>query len=87
MIPVSQELSWLVTTDALIEDIHFLGGQIKPQDLGHKALAVNLSDIAAMGGKPEPSLVQGAFLAGHPTVHAMMDVSDGVHSDIQRKRI
>lgn len=43
----------LISTDLLIEDIHFRSGNIKPGDLGHKALAVNLSDIAAMGGTPD----------------------------------
>ncbi len=42
----------LVTTDMLIENIHFLSDQISPKELGHKSLAVNLSDIAAMGGTP-----------------------------------
>src|SRR5580765_1443568 len=39
------------TTDALIEEIHFLPGS-PPRSLGHRALAVNLSDLAAMGAKP-----------------------------------
>ena len=43
----------LITTDMLIEDSHFLRERIPPEDLGYKSLAVNLSDIAAMGGKPE----------------------------------
>ncbi len=42
----------LVTTDMLVEDIHFLRDRIPPGDLGYKSLAVNLSDIAAMGGTP-----------------------------------
>lgn len=41
----------LVTTDLLIENVHFLRPHISMRDLGHKALAANLSDIAAMGGK------------------------------------
>jgi len=40
----------LVTTDMLIERVHFLRDAITPRQLGAKALAVNLSDIAAMGG-------------------------------------
>lgn len=43
---------WLVTTDALIEGVHFRREYTPAQLLGHKALAVNLSDIAAMGGRP-----------------------------------
>ena len=42
----------LFTTDMLVEDIHFLRDAITPYQLGWKAVAVNLSDIAAMGGKP-----------------------------------
>ena len=42
----------LLTTDMLVEDIHFLRDKISPYQLGRKAIAVNLSDIAAMGGRP-----------------------------------
>ncbi|MFH1862242.1 MAG: thiamine-phosphate kinase [bacterium] len=42
----------LQTTDLLIEDVHFRKGWGNVYQLGWKALAVNLSDIAAMGGKP-----------------------------------
>jgi thiamine-monophosphate kinase len=42
----------LVTTDLLIDGVHFLKNKISPFDLGYKSLAVNLSDIAAMGGTP-----------------------------------
>lgn len=40
-----------ITSDMLVEGRHFFAGT-KPQLLGHKALAVNLSDLAAMGAKP-----------------------------------
>lgn len=51
VIPVSENLSQVITTDALIEDVHFIKNKISPFDLGFKSLAVNLSDIAAMGAK------------------------------------
>ena len=44
-------LELAVTTDTLIEGRHFLPGA-DPEALGHKALAVNLSDLAAMGAAP-----------------------------------
>ena len=47
----------LITTDLLIEDIHFKLEYTPLHCLGHKALAVSLSDIAAMGGKPEFALL------------------------------
>lgn len=42
----------LLATDVLVEGVHFTKGFISPENLGRKALAVNISDIAAMGGKP-----------------------------------
>ena len=47
----------LLTTDLLIERVHFLRQAISGEDLGHKALAVNLSDIAAMGAEPREAFV------------------------------
>lgn len=47
----------LATTDLLIEDVHFRRMSAAPSDIGWKALAVNLSDIAAMGGIPRWALV------------------------------
>ncbi|OYW78665.1 MAG: thiamine-phosphate kinase, partial [Polynucleobacter sp. 32-46-5] len=40
-----------ITSDMLVENRHFFGGA-NPECLGWKALAVNLSDLAAMGAKP-----------------------------------
>lgn len=42
---------WAVTTDLLVEGVHFLP-DVDPSALGHKALAVNLSDLAACGATP-----------------------------------
>ncbi|MCW2276680.1 thiamine-phosphate kinase [Heliophilum fasciatum] len=42
----------LVTTDMLVEDVHFIWHPERIHLLGRKALAVNISDIAAMGGRP-----------------------------------
>lgn len=50
-------LRWVFTTDALVEDVHFERHQITAKQLGHKALAVNLSDLAAMGAEPRHALV------------------------------
>ncbi|MBN1153061.1 MAG: thiamine-phosphate kinase [Dehalococcoidia bacterium] len=47
----------LATTDSLIEDVHFRFAWCSWEDLGYKSLAVNLSDIAAMGGVPRFALV------------------------------
>lgn len=47
----------LATTDLLIEDVHFRRRWATPTDIGWKSLAVNVSDIAAMGGRPRWGLI------------------------------
>src|SRR5262245_29726904 len=42
----------LLTTDSLVEGVHFSRKWMPPRYLGRKAVAVNASDIAAMGGEP-----------------------------------
>lgn len=51
----------LLTTDLLVEDVHFTLASINPHDLGYKAIAVNISDIAAMGGIPGYAVVSLAL--------------------------
>jgi thiamine-monophosphate kinase len=47
------QIDLLITSDMLAEDIDFRPGWTTPEFLGHKSLAVSLSDIAAMGGEPK----------------------------------
>src|SRR6266849_7775952 len=47
----------IATTDLLVEDIDFHRDAAPARMLGHRALAVSLSDIAAMGGRPFWSLL------------------------------
>ena len=51
----------LITTDLLVERIHFLRDAISGFDLGYKSLAVNLSDIAAMGGTAREAFISIAI--------------------------
>ncbi len=51
VIDLGQGEAWLWTVDTLVEGVHFELSYMSPAQLGRKALAVNLSDIAAMGGE------------------------------------
>ena len=53
VLPKDAETDLLITADMLVEDIDFRLDWTTPGSLGHKALAVSLSDIAAMGGTPK----------------------------------
>jgi thiamine-monophosphate kinase len=47
----------ILTTDMLVEGVHFDRETVSANDLGYKALAVNVSDVAAMGGSPRYGMV------------------------------
>lgn len=66
----------LVSTDLLIEDVHFMLGSISPRDLGWKSAAVNFSDIAAMGGTPEASFL-GLAIPAAADSSFVLDFMDG----------
>ncbi len=55
------EMLLLATCDIQVEGVHFLRSLITPYELGRKALAINLSDIASMGGIPDFALISLAF--------------------------
>lgn len=48
----SGDVEWVVTTDTQVEDVHFRQAWLTPYQIGWRAMAVNLSDIAAMGAQP-----------------------------------
>lgn len=52
VLPKDAETDILITADMLVEDVDFRLEWTTPEFLGHKSLAVSLSDIAAMGGRP-----------------------------------
>jgi len=69
----------LVTCDMLVDGHHFWRDRITPEQLGHKALAVSLSDIAAMGGVPRYALLS----VGWPT-DVDVDYAEGIYHGIEK---
>lgn len=67
----------LVSTDMLVEGIHFDITYTPLKYLGFKACAVNFSDVVAMGGKPTQILVSMA-LSNRYTVQAIDDLYEGI---------
>ena len=56
--------AWLLTMDTLIEGVHFDPAFHPPELLGRKAVSVNVSDIAAMGGVPAFALLSAGLPPG-----------------------
>jgi thiamine-monophosphate kinase len=66
----------VITTDALVEGVHFDLAYVPPSAVGHKALAVNLSDLAAMGAEPRAALLS-LMLPDTMRVAAFDELVDG----------
>jgi thiamine-monophosphate kinase len=67
----------LVTTDSLVEGVHFTREWAPPRLVGRKALTVNLSDVAAMGGTPLYATVS-LCLPGHVPLAFLDELYDGL---------
>jgi thiamine-monophosphate kinase len=68
----------VVTQDLLLEGVHFRLDWTSWRDLGYKAAAVNLSDVAAMGATPERLLV-GLVLPPETPVAAVLELYEGLN--------
>ncbi|HIC15937.1 MAG TPA: hypothetical protein EYO83_12450, partial [Gemmatimonadetes bacterium] len=67
----------VVTTDAMVEGVHFDRAFGTPADLGYKALAINLSDLAAMGAEPRVGVLS-LFLPPDLTLNDLDHLLDGL---------
>jgi thiamine-monophosphate kinase len=67
----------VLTTDAQVEGVHFDRRFVPPDAIGHRALAVNLSDLAAMGARPRAALLSLA-LPSSLEIAAFDQMIDGV---------
>ena len=76
----------LVTTDLLTEGVHFLRARTPARLLGRKAMAVNLSDIAAMGGVPLQAVVSVGLPRGTKASFAR-DLARGLAEQARRHRV
>ncbi|NVK64513.1 MAG: thiamine-phosphate kinase [Flavobacteriales bacterium] len=77
VIRISDTESMLVSTDFLIEGVHFNLMYMPLKHLGFKAVAVNVSDICAMNGKPEQITVSMAVSSKFP-VEALEELYEGI---------
>lgn len=73
----------LFTTDMLIEERHFRLKEATPFEIGRKAMAVNLSDIAAMGGRPTHA-VAAVGLPGKLDTRFAKDLHRGLEETARR---
>jgi thiamine-monophosphate kinase len=76
----------LVTTDMLLEGVHFDLSYVPLQHLGYKAVAVNVSDIAAMNGTPEQITI-GLGLSNRFSLEAIDSLYDGIRAACENYKV
>ncbi len=86
VLPISATDSLLFTSDMLVEDIHFTRATTSAFDLGYKSLAVNISDVAAMGATPIASLLSISLPKGIDPLWAE-EFMRGYHSLSERHSV
>ena len=65
---------WVAAADMLVSGRHFKEDWASPEDVGYKAVAVNVSDVAAMGGRPRFVLASGGAPDPETTLRCMEGV-------------
>ncbi len=82
----------VLTTDVVIEGVHFDRAFCDPASIGHKALAVNLSDLAAMGAAPRAALLSLGLPGSLPfadlevMLRALVDLATRSQGDADRRQ-
>jgi thiamine-monophosphate kinase len=73
------EKNLVITSDTIVQDIHFDLKNYTPSQIGWKAMAVNLSDIASMGAKPLYAMVS-LSLPKHINLKFIKELYKGIQS-------
>lgn len=79
VISISDDTSMLISTDMLVEGVHFNLMYMPLKHLGYKAVAVNVSDICAMNGVAEQITVSIAVSSRFP-IEALEELYDGINT-------
>jgi thiamine-monophosphate kinase len=76
----------VLTTDTLVDGVHFDSRFVPPDAIGHRALAANLSDLAAMGARPR-ALLLSFVLPDHLDITCLDGIVDGLLALAGRYRL
>lgn len=75
-----------ISTDLLVEDVHFRRGWSQAHDIGRKAVAVNVADIEAMGAQPT-AIVMGLAIPADLPPEWVPEFTAGVRAECERAEI
>lgn len=81
VLPAVSDGQRVVSTDACVEDVHFRRAWLTPYQVGHRAAAAALSDLAAMGARADCMLV--AFIVPESWQADLAEVADGIGAQVR----
>lgn len=76
----------LISTDTMVEGIHFSFHHMEPYDVGYRLMTANISDIAAMGGVPR-QVVLSVAVEEHTPLYVLDEIYRGVKAQCKRHSI
>ncbi|GCE13194.1 thiamine-phosphate kinase [Tengunoibacter tsumagoiensis] len=83
LLELGGDLQLLATCDSQVEGVHFTLQTARPEQIGRKALAVNISDIAAMGGVPRYALIS-LILPQQIAIETLEGIYRGLQQEAER---
>jgi thiamine-monophosphate kinase len=84
---LSPKVPTVVTVDCLVENTHFSFPEFEASEVGEKALAVNLSDLAAMGAVPDYALISLGIPPGKKIEKHVRGLYRGIHKVAKQHRV
>lgn len=82
----ASDMDQIVTTDTMVEGVHFTLDHMNPFDIGFRLATANLSDIAAMGGYPKQALISIAAPKDYE-VKNLQCIYDGIKKQFQNFKV
>ena len=82
----SEGYDQLISTDTMVEGVHFSFQYMMPYDVGYRLMTANLSDIAAMGGIPR-QVVLSVAVPGHIDTRILDEIYRGIKEQCQRYHV
>lgn len=72
-----EDMDQLITTDTMVDGVHFSMQFMRPYDIGYRLMSANISDIAAMGGEPKQAVISIA-IPKDKSVEDLQGIYDGI---------
>lgn len=82
----NERMDQLITTDTMVDGVHFSAQFMRPYDIGYRLMTANFSDIAAMGGEPKQAVISVAA-PKNQDVKTLNGIYDGIKAQCREYNV